>query len=173
LQRASNGAIIFGDLIHARGLPRLKENRHMVPRQLTSIAALAFIGLAHMTGPVQAKRLSTVDTFLQKWDADHDGTLSLDEVKHAAIARFHMLDRHHTGTLNRWKLGATVTAWQFRRADTDKDGTLDKNEYLALVKKLFQAADKDHDGTLDRKELKSRAGGFLLRLFGPTQGPFL
>jgi Ca2+-binding EF-hand superfamily protein len=51
--------------------------------------------------------------------------------------------------------------------------TLDKNEYLALVKKLFRAADKDHDGTLDRKKLKSRAGSFLLRLFGPTQGPFL
>jgi hypothetical protein len=145
----------------------------MVPRSLSGIAALALIGLAHMTGPAQAKRLSTVDAFLQKWDADHDGTLSLDEVKKAANARFHMLDHHHAGTLNRWKLGATVPAWQFRRADTDKDGTLDMNEYLAMVKKLFRAADKDHDGTLDRKELKSRAGGFLLRLFGPTQGPFL
>ena len=83
------------------------------------------------------------------------------------------LDRNHAGTLSRWKLGATVPAWQFRRADTDKDGTLDMNEYLVMVKKLFQAADKDHDGTLDRKELKSPAGRFLLRLFGPTQGPFL
>jgi Ca2+-binding EF-hand superfamily protein len=145
----------------------------MVPRSLSSIAALALIGLAHTTGPVQAKRLSTVDTFLQKWDADHDGTLSLDEVRKAAIARFNALDRTHSGTLNRWKLGATVTAGQFRRADVDRDGTLDKNEYLALVKKLFRAADKDHDGTLDRKKLKSRAGGFLLRLFGSTQGPFL
>ena len=145
----------------------------MVPRSLSSIAALALIGLAYVTGPVQAKRLSTVDTFLQKWDADHDGTLSLGEVKKAAIARFHTLDRNHAGTLSRWKLGATVPAWQFRRADTDKDGTLDMNEYLAMVKKLFRAADKDHDGTLDRKELKSPAGRFLLRLFGPTQGPFL
>jgi hypothetical protein len=77
----------------------------MVPRSLSSIAALALIGLAHTAGPIQAKRLSTVDTFLLKWDADDDGTLSLDEVKKAAIARFHALDRNHAGTLNRWKLG--------------------------------------------------------------------
>ena len=53
----------------------------MVPRSLSSIAAMALIGLAHMTGPVQSKRLSTADTFLQKWDTDHDGTLSVDEIK--------------------------------------------------------------------------------------------
>jgi Ca2+-binding EF-hand superfamily protein len=145
----------------------------MMPRSFSSIAALALIGLVHAAGSGQAKRLSIVDTFLQKWDADHDGTLSLDEVKKAAGARFNALDRNHVGTLDRWKLGATVTPGQLRRADADKDRTLNKNEYLALVEKLFRAADTDHDGTLDRKELKSRAGTFLLRLFGPRQGPVL
>jgi hypothetical protein len=145
----------------------------MMPRSFSSIAALALIGLVHAAGPTQAKRLSIVDTFLQKWDADHDGTLSLDEVNKAASARFNALDRNHAGTLDRWKLGATVTPGQLRRADADKDRTLNKNEYLALVEKLFRAADTDHDGTVDRKELKSRAGTFLLRLFGPRQGPLL
>jgi hypothetical protein len=145
----------------------------MMPRSFSSIAALALVGLVHAAGPAQAKRLSIVGTFLQKWDADHDGTLSLDEVKKAASARFNTLDRNHAGTLDRWKLGATVTPGQLRRADADKDRTLNKSEYLALVEKLFRAADTDHDGTLDRKELKSRAGTFLLRLFGPRQGPLL
>ena len=122
-------------------------------------------------GPVEAKRPSVVDRFLQQWDADHDGTLSLDEVKKAASERFDALDRDHDGTLDRRELGATVTARQFRQADVDKHGTLDKNEYLALVERLFRAADKDHDGTLDRKELRSLQGRFLLRLFGPRQGP--
>jgi hypothetical protein len=135
----------------------------MIPRSFSRIAVLTLIGLISLTAPAQAKRLSIIDTFFQKWDTDRDGTLSLDEVKKAAIARFNALDRNHTGTLNRWKTGATVTAQQLRRADTDKDGTLDKNEYLALVEKLFRAADKDHDGTLDRRELNSRAGSFLLR----------
>jgi len=55
--------------------------------------------------------------------------------------------------------------------DNGMHRTLNKNESLALVEKLFRAADKDHDGTLDRKELNSWAGRFLLRLFGPRQGP--
>src|SRR6266699_5741829 len=98
-------------------------------------------------------------------------SMTSNTLSKAAIARFHALDGNHAGTLDRWKLGATVTAWQFRRADADKDRTLDMNEYLAMVETLFRAADKDHDGTLDRKELNSWAGRFLLRLFGPKQGP--
>jgi hypothetical protein len=143
----------------------------MLLRSFYRTAAIALIGLFPLVGSTQAKRLSVVDTFIQKWDVDHDGTLSLDEVKKAASARFD--DRDHDGTLDRRELGATVTAWQFRRADTDKDGTLDKNEYLAMVEQLFRAVDKDHDGTLDRKELNSSAGRVLLRLFGSRQGPLL
>jgi hypothetical protein len=73
----------------------------MMPRSFSSVAALALIGLVHTAGLAQAKRLSTVDTFLQKWDADHDGTLSLDEVKKAASARFNALDRNHAGATQR------------------------------------------------------------------------
>jgi hypothetical protein len=142
----------------------------MLPRSLLGAAALALIGLLPATGPAQAKNLK-VDAFLQQWDADHDGTLSLDEVKKAASARFDALDRNHDGSLGRRELGGTITMQEFARADTNKDRKLDKNEYLAMVEKLFQAADKDHDGTLDKKELDSRAGGFLLRLFGSRQGP--
>jgi hypothetical protein len=49
-------------------------------------------------------------------------------------------------------------------ADPDHDGTLTKDEYLALVEQRFSAADPDHDGTLDAKEVNSRAGQALLRL---------
>jgi hypothetical protein len=179
------GAIIFGDLIGYVSAQDVSQQRidrtnlmrsrrtDMLLRSFYRIAAIALIGLVPLVGSTQAKRLSVVDTFIQKWDVDHDGTLSLDEVKKAASARFDELDRDHDGTLDRRELGATVTAWQFRRTDTDKDGTLDKNEYLAMVEQLFRAADKDHDGTLDRKELNSRAGRVLLRLFGPRQGPLL
>jgi hypothetical protein len=52
-------------------------------------------------------------------------------------------------------------------------GRWTRNEYLALVETLFRAADRDQDSTLDRKELHGRNGTFLLRLFGPKQGPLL
>ena len=134
------------------------------------LAALALIGLALAAAPTQAAGVSA-DAFIRQWDADHDGTLSLDEVKKAAGARFDQLDRDHDGTLDRRELGATMSPRELRQANTDKNGTLDKNEYLAAVEKRFQAADKNHDGKLDKKELNSPAGRLLLRLFGSRQGP--
>jgi len=69
------------------------------------IAALALAGLAAAAAPVHAKSL-TPQAFIEQWDADHDGTLSLDEVKKAASARFDELDRHHDGTLDKKELSS-------------------------------------------------------------------
>jgi hypothetical protein len=46
----------------------------------------------------------------------------------------------------------------------DNDGTLTKDEYLALVEKLFNKADVDHDGALSVQELKSKAARMLKAL---------
>jgi hypothetical protein len=51
-----------------------------------------------------------------------------------------------------------------KKADPDKDGTLDKAEYLAAVEALFKEADTDHDGTLDPKELSRPKGRALVAL---------
>jgi Ca2+-binding EF-hand superfamily protein len=144
----------------------------MRPRSLLGLAALALVGLALVAPPTQAASIN-VDAFIRQWDADHDGTLDLDEVKKAASARFDQLDRNRDGTLDRRELGATMSVKEFRQADADKDGTLDKNEYLTMVEKRFQAADKNGDGKLDKKELNSPAGRSLLQLFGSRQGPLM
>jgi Ca2+-binding EF-hand superfamily protein len=57
-----------------------------------------------------------------------------------------------------------LTQKELAAADPDHDGTLTKDEYLAVVEQRFNAADPDHDGTLDAKELNSKAGQSLLRL---------
>jgi Ca2+-binding EF-hand superfamily protein len=54
----------------------------------------------------------------------------------------------------------------FKAADPDNDGSLSKDEYLALVEKLFKKADPDNDGTLDATELKSKSGTALRKLIG-------
>ena len=139
---------------------------------LRIVLSLLLIGLVPAAASAQGKsRTSGADAVLQQWDADHDGTLSLEEVRKAAAARFEALDRDHHGTLDRKELGATMSPKEFREADADNDGTLDKNEYLAAVDKRFAAADKNHDGKLDKSELNSAAGRSLLRLFGSRQGP--
>jgi hypothetical protein len=139
-------------------------------RVLCRIALLVVIGMPSSLGQAQAQRPST-DAFVQKWDVDHDGTLSHAEITKAASARFDALDRKHKRVLTRTQLAGMLSFQQFRKADKDKDGTIDKAEFLSVVEKLLRAADKDHDGTLDKKELASPAGRALRRLFSPRQGP--
>jgi Ca2+-binding EF-hand superfamily protein len=132
---------------------------------LLKATALVCLALAPVAGHAQSKgRTANLDTFIQKWDPDHDGTLSLDEVKKAADARFEALDPDHDGTLDKKELRGVLSAQDVVKADPDKDGTLDKAEYEAIAANRFQAADPDHDGTLDKKELGSPAGKALMRL---------
>lgn len=132
---------------------------------LCSALGVAFVALVPLAGHVQARTPNiNIGKFIQQRDTDHDRTLTLDEVKKAADARFDTLDQDHEGTLDRKELRGLVSATEFTKANADKDATLDKAEYEALVTQRFQAADSDHDGTLDEKEFGSRLGQALLQL---------
>ena len=139
---------------------------------LIRLVLVIAIGAFAEVGPVEAQR-PNLDAFLEQWDTDHDGTLSLFEIKRAAIARFQQLDRNHKGHLSRNQLAGVLTFQQFRKADKDKDGPVDQDEFLSVVEVRFQAADKDHDGTLDKRELGGSAGRTLLKLFAVRQGPIM
>ena len=77
---------------------------------------------------------------------------------------FDKLDRDHDGTLTRRELRGRLSAKEFTAADIDKDGTISKDEYLAVVEQRFKAADADGDGTLTPRELRTKAGRQLMRL---------
>ena len=92
-------------------------------------------------------------------DTDNDGTVDLAEAKAAASALFDKLERDKDGTLDKHELARRLSAKELAAADPDHDGTLTKDEYLAVVEQRFSAADPDHDGTLDAKELQTRRAG--------------
>jgi Ca2+-binding EF-hand superfamily protein len=72
--------------------------------------ALVCLALEPVAGHAQSKgRSANLDTFMQQWDPDHDGTLSLDEVKKAADARFDALDTDHEGTLDKKELRGVLS----------------------------------------------------------------
>ena len=56
---------------------------------------------------------------------------------------------------------AEVSKWAL---DPDNDGTLSKDEYLAVVEKRFKAADPDNDGTVSAAEFKTATGRSLSQL---------
>ena len=69
----------------------------------------------------------------QAIDSNSDGKLDLEEAKKAASAKFDSLDRNRTGTLTRREVGRLrLSRKDFTAADPDKDGTLSKDEYLAI-----------------------------------------
>jgi Ca2+-binding EF-hand superfamily protein len=133
----------------------------MISRR-TCIISLA-VGTLLATGfPVMAK--SRQSNLMRLLDTDNDGTVDLAEAKAAASALFDRLEHDKDGTLDKHELSGRLSAKELAAADPDHDGTLTKDEYLAVVEQRFSAADPDHDGTLDAKELKSAAGRNLLRL---------
>ncbi len=126
-------------------------------RQAMTMVITALVGAAT---PARAKDSSLVGQF----DTDHDGTVDLAEAKKAASDTFDKLDVDHDGTLTFKELHGRMSRKEFAAADPDKDGTLTKDEYLAVVEQRFRAADRDHDGTLDNWEFQTPKGRALVRL---------
>lgn len=91
-------------------------------------------------------------------------TLSLDEVKTAAAAKFDKLNKDADTTLDAGEARDVLGDKAFKTADADQDGSLDKHEFLALAEKLFRRADVDRDGSVDTKELNGPNGRMLKRL---------
>jgi Ca2+-binding EF-hand superfamily protein len=126
------------------------------------ILAAGFVALGLLFG-INAASAANVKTFLAAVDTDHDGTVTLDEVKTYAAARFKALETDKDGTLDAKELKGRLSATGFKKANADADKTIDENEFVAYVEKLFKEAN-DGDDTLDAKELRSPAGRKLVKL---------
>jgi Ca2+-binding EF-hand superfamily protein len=125
---------------------------------------LSAFGFSVIVLPIAFRSNSLAASAIAALDKDNDGTLDIDEVKDGATSVFDKLEKDADGTLDFKEAGRRLSKKEFKEADADHDGTLTKDEYLALVEKRFRAADTDADGTLTAKELHSKAGRALLRL---------
>jgi hypothetical protein len=137
-----------------RGLPMISRRKAL---------AVAVTGLVAAVTPALAR--TTYDP-VARFDTDNDGTVDLAEAKKAASSLFDRLDTDKDGTLDIKELHGRLSRKAFAAADPDHDGTLTKDEYLALVERRFKAADPDHDGTVSAAEFRTPAGHALARLLG-------
>ena len=128
------------------------------------LARLSLMGLLSAGVVVYAPAAFAASDVVKKLDTDNDGTLDLAEVKAAASAKFDALNKDPDKTLDQPELKGVLEEVEIVKADPDKDGTLDKNEYLVVVEKLFILADPDKDGTIDAKELETEHGKKLKAL---------
>jgi Ca2+-binding EF-hand superfamily protein len=113
---------------------------------------------------------------LLKYDANHDGTVTRDELIKGLRAEFLAHDTHHNGCLDAEQAAQINQS----RVDTDQstatpvvdwnqDSCIDYTEFSAAPYSLFDQLDADHDGKLTQKELQ-RAGARPRGAEPPEQG---
>lgn len=104
------------------------------------------------------------NAMLLKYDANHDGTVTRDELIAGLKAEFAALDTHHTGCLtpdqvaeiNQERIAAdqsTATPLQ----DWNQDGCVDYREFSAAPYSLFEELDRNGDGKVTPQEFNPRA----------------
>lgn len=113
---------------------------------------------------------------LLKYDANHDGTVTRDELIKGLRAEFAAHDTHNNGCLDAEQAGQInqdrVDADQSTATpvvDWNQDGCIDYTEFSAAPYSLFDQLDADHDGKLTPKELQ-RAGARPRNAEPPEQG---
>jgi hypothetical protein len=132
----------------------------MVSRR--KVIAVAITGL--ITAATAARAWAKWASPVARFDTDKDNTVDLAEAKKAAGNLFDRLDTDKDGTLDVRELRGRLSRKDFAAADPDKDKTLSKDEYFAIVEQRFKAADGDNDGSISAAEFRTPAGRALLRL---------
>lgn len=96
---------------------------------------------------------------LERYDADHDGTLTRTEMETGLKADFAAADTDHDGRLNeeetravnyqRWADNASTAS---TLVDWNQDGFVAFSEFAGTARSLFAELDRDGDGVLSPRE---------------------
>lgn len=108
------------------------------------------------------------EQMLQKWDANGDGRISLDEYLAAAGAHFQQIDTQNKGAVSAEQIADSPkaqerierrTAGLVHRLDTAGNGYVTQSEFVAAAQKRFARLDRNGDGKLTPDELDSGRRG--------------
>ena len=126
---------------------------------------LAMALLLTAAGPALAAGAAPPRTpaLLAAQDADRDGRLTLDEMRHARQEQVQRFDSDRDGKLSAaeyqalWLEAAQARlARAFAADDRDHDGAVTADELIARASDLLRRRDSDKDGTLTAEELRPR-----------------
>lgn len=103
---------------------------------------------------------------LQKWDANGDGKISLDEYLAAASSRFAQIDAQNKGAVSADQIASSPHAQErlerraeglVRHLDKAGKGYVTEDEFVAAAKTRFAKLDRNNDGKLTPDELSVHA----------------
>lgn len=123
--------------------------------------------------PSATERQNTTqtDNMNQQWqqmDTNHDGHVSKSEFDNYWKQQFKTADTSNDGKVTKTQLrqadesmngGASISRSSFdrmwRSADTNRDGSLSQNEFMAYHNKMFKQADTNNDNRLSKAEIRT------------------
>jgi len=162
LDKAGNGYITQDEVIAAaqKRFARMDRNGDgkLTPDELTLHRGhRATADAAH-----DERRAEFAQKHFARLDTNHDGVVTPDEFVAAATARFQQLDVQGRGKVTAAEIVSSPRAQErashavahiVRHLDTNNDGVVSQDEYLAAAKKRFSRLDKNGDGFIDADEL--------------------
>jgi len=98
-------------------------------------------------------------------DTNHDGSISRAEFEAGAKARFADADTNHDGVLSIAEMADSprvlehnqqFAEWKLKTMDTNGDGQVSRDEYLAEAKQRFAQMDRNGDGVLTADDHPAR-----------------
>jgi len=162
LDKAGNGYITQDEVIAAaqKHFARMDKNADgkLTPDEFTPRHG----GRVSADAARNERRAASIQKHFAHLDANHDGAVTRDEFVAAATARFQQIDVQGTGKVTAAQIAgspkaqeraARVVAHIVQRLDTNGDGAVSRDEYLAAAKKRFSRLDKNGDGFIDADEL--------------------
>ena len=125
-------------------------------KTLLIIASLGLLPAAALAQPSEKGMLAR----LGEADADHDGTITRAEFKAYRAALFDRLDRNKDGVLtaeDRPRLASKRHGQpsMIERYDANKDGKVDRAEFVDGPTPLFDKIDSNGDGVISKAELEA------------------
>lgn len=136
----------------------MSVSSRLVPTLLAPLALAALLPAAAQAMP----RFGSPEAVLDRADANRDGRVSRAEFLAARAAQFDQLDRNHDGvvTLAEYprlassrRPGAEHLKILISAADRNRDGQVDRGEFVNAPTLVFDHADANRDDMLDKAEL--------------------
>lgn len=96
---------------------------------------------------------------MEKLDSDHDGRVTLAEMRAFKERLWLKADANKDGVVTQAEIAALLAskgAERFASKDTNKDGSLSRDEVTRMPQKLFEKIDTNQNGLLERSELSAK-----------------